>query len=280
MFLQRNTASQVFTIPGSLRAIADGSAVTSGTISWIKDGTSSAGSGTLTHVSSGCFTYQPTQTETDAKICGFILTGTGAVPLAGSIRTTNSDPNDGTRLGLLTLPNANAGASGGLPLSADSSGRVDVLKINGTSQTARDIGASVLLSSGTGTGQIILTAGNVTVGSNNDKSNYSLSSSQTFNLTGNITGSLSGSVGNVSGNVTISSGSVDAVWAKTMTELSAVPGVTADVLSALTWVFELARNKVTQTSSTQSVYKDNGSTVLATATVSDDGSVFTRNEFN
>ncbi|MBZ9926789.1 hypothetical protein [Mesorhizobium sp. BR1-1-4] len=41
----------------------------------------------------------------------------------------------------------------------DANGRVDVAKIAGTAQTARDIGASVLLSSGTGTGQISLTAG-------------------------------------------------------------------------------------------------------------------------
>lgn len=66
---------------------------------------------------------------------------------------------DATRFGLSALPNANAGASGGLPLSVDTSGRVDVLKINGTSQTARDIGASVLLSPGTGTGQLDFTSG-------------------------------------------------------------------------------------------------------------------------
>ncbi|MER8567623.1 hypothetical protein NKH85_17085 [Mesorhizobium sp. M0924] len=41
----------------------------------------------------------------------------------------------------------------------DANGRVDVIKIAGTTQTARDIGASVLLSSGTGTGQVSLTAG-------------------------------------------------------------------------------------------------------------------------
>ena len=45
----------------------------------------------------------------------------------------------------------------------DGSGRVDVGKIAVTAQTARDIGASVLLSAGTGTGQIDLTAGVVTV---------------------------------------------------------------------------------------------------------------------
>lgn len=43
--------------------------------------------------------------------------------------------------------------------SIDASGRIDVIKIAGTTQTARDIGASVLLSSGTGTGQISLSSG-------------------------------------------------------------------------------------------------------------------------
>lgn len=41
----------------------------------------------------------------------------------------------------------------------DANGRVDVSAIAGTVQTARDIGASVLLSSGTGTGQVSLAAG-------------------------------------------------------------------------------------------------------------------------
>lgn len=40
------------------------------------------------------------------------------------------------------IPNVAAGATNGLPLSVDSSGRVDVLKVNGTSQTAKDLGAS------------------------------------------------------------------------------------------------------------------------------------------
>ncbi|TIS73343.1 MAG: hypothetical protein E5W99_25865, partial [Mesorhizobium sp.] len=47
----------------------------------------------------------------------------------------------------------------GRTATVDANGRVDVSAIQGTSQTARDIGASVLLSSGTGTGQVSLTAG-------------------------------------------------------------------------------------------------------------------------
>lgn len=56
------------------------------------------------------------------------------------------------RLVFTDAPNANL-------LSVDSNGRVDVIKVNGTSQTARDLGASVLLSAGTGTGQLDFTSG-------------------------------------------------------------------------------------------------------------------------
>ncbi|WP_292471985.1 hypothetical protein [Mesorhizobium sp.] len=47
----------------------------------------------------------------------------------------------------------------GRTATVDANGRVDVGSISGTAQTARDIGASVLLSSGTGTGQVSLTGG-------------------------------------------------------------------------------------------------------------------------
>jgi hypothetical protein len=140
MFLQRNVASQSLVIPGSLRAVADGSAVTAGaTMTVVKDGTSAAAAGTLTHVSGGAFKYAPTQAETDCKILGYVLEGTGAVTVCGSIRTTSADPNDATRLGLTALPSAAAAASGGLPTV--------------------DAGNGVKLSVGTGTGQLSLASG-------------------------------------------------------------------------------------------------------------------------
>lgn len=112
------------------------------------------------------------------NVVGLMLHGaTNMAPCPVEIELTGWDNQDGVRGGLTAMPNAAAGANGGLPLAVDSSGRVDVLKINGTSQTARDIGASVLLSSGTGTGQISLSSGAVTVGANNDKTGYSLSQS-------------------------------------------------------------------------------------------------------
>lgn len=95
-----------------------------------------------------------------AKSCGFHLKGvTNMAPLPIEVQLLAVNVDDAVRMGMSSLPNANAGANGGLPLSVDASGRVDVLKINGTSQTARDIGASVLLSAGTGTGQLDFTSG-------------------------------------------------------------------------------------------------------------------------
>ena len=50
------------------------------------------------------------------------------------------NPYDGVRGGMTALPNAAAGANGGLPLG-DASGRVDVGKVLGTAQTAGDLAA-------------------------------------------------------------------------------------------------------------------------------------------
>lgn len=115
MFLRKNVASQVFTLPGTLRNISDGSAVTSGaSLTWVTDGTSTAAAGTLTHISDGAYKYQPTQSETNANICGFVLSKTGAVGLAGSVRTTGSDPSDAVRLGLTAMPNIASGNAGAI----------------------------------------------------------------------------------------------------------------------------------------------------------------------
>jgi hypothetical protein len=77
----------------------------------------------------------------------------------------------------------------------------------------------------------------------------------------------------------LASDAVTEIWAKAMTELSAVPGVTGTVLEAVSWVFSLARNKITQTATTQTLFKDDGSTTLAASTHSDDGTTHTRGEF-
>lgn len=69
---------------------------------------------------------------------------------------------------------------------------------------------------------------------------------------------------------------LDVLSVDTFAELSAVPGTSPTFLEKIQYLYELARNKITQTSTTQLLYKNDGTTTLATTTVSDDGTTFTR----
>lgn len=118
-------------------------------------GNPSAGATNATEIGNGW--YYVDLSTTDTGTAGPLITrGTVATIDNSEVAMTVVDAHNA---GFDGVPAVIAGASTGLPLSVDSSGRVDVLKINGTSQTARDIGASVLLSSGTGTGQLDFTSG-------------------------------------------------------------------------------------------------------------------------
>lgn len=90
-------------------------------------------------------------------------------PLPLEIELTGWNNQDAVRGGLTALPNANAEASGGLftrgsgagQINQAANGNIDVnaVKMSSTSLTGRDIGANVLLSAGTGTGQLDFTSG-------------------------------------------------------------------------------------------------------------------------
>ena len=102
-----------------------------------------------------------------------MIKGTGIAPLVLEYNLVAYDPLDTVRLGLTAIPNVVQGTTGAI-------------------------------STGNATGQ-------VTVATNNDKTGYSLSGTQTFNVTGNITGNLSGSVGSVTGAVGSVTGAVGSV---------------------------------------------------------------------
>jgi hypothetical protein len=109
-----------------------------------------------------------------------------------------------------------------------------------------------------------------------------------------VSGRIDASVGAVAANAitaaAIATGAIDAdalaadavteIWAKAMSDLTAVPGITASVLDAINWMFALSRNLITQTATTQIVKKDDGTTTLGTSTQSDDGTVHTRGEWS
>jgi hypothetical protein len=78
---------------------------------------------------------------------------------------------------------------------------MDVVRLGLTSIPNVAQGTTGSISTGNATGQ-------VTVATNNDKTGYALSGTQTFNVTGNITGNVSGSVGSVTGAVGSVTGNV------------------------------------------------------------------------
>ena len=119
---------------------------------------------------------------------------TNMAPVVLEYQIVAFNPDDSVRLGLTALPNAAAGAVGGLP-------------------------------TGNASGQ-------VTVATNNDKTGYSLSGTQTFNVTGNITGNVTGSVGSVSGAVGSVTGAVGSVASGGITAASIATGaIDADALA-------------------------------------------------
>lgn len=128
-------------------------------------------------------------------------TVTGMVVIGGRVRLVNYDPEDAVRFGLTALPNAAAEAAGGLytrgsgagQINQDANGRVDTRWVSG----------------------------NVTVGTNSDKTGYALSSAGVQAIWDALTSALTtvGSIGKLlvdNINATISSRSSHAaadVWA-------------------------------------------------------------------
>jgi hypothetical protein len=103
----------------------------------------------------------------------------------------------------------------------------------------------------------------------------------------------SGTAGNIIGtnvNATISSRStvttaqvnaevVDALNVDTYAEPSAVPAATATLAAKIGFLMSLARNKITQTATTQLLRNSGDTATIATSTDSDDGTTFTRGGF-
>jgi hypothetical protein len=119
------------------------------------------------------------------------IQATNARQYNAQIQIMAYDPYDVVRIGLTSIPNVAQGTTGAI-------------------------------STGNATGQ-------VTVVTNNDKTGYALSGTQTFNMTGSITGSLSGSVGSVTGAVGSVTGSVASVTGSVGSVTGAVGSVTGNV---------------------------------------------------
>ena len=98
-------------------------------------GNPSGGATNATEVANGWYYFAASTTDT-GTLGGLLVHGAeGTIDNVDLAFTVVGAFN----AGFTGIPAVIAGGSGGLPLSVDTSGRVDVLKVNGTSQTAGDI---------------------------------------------------------------------------------------------------------------------------------------------
>jgi hypothetical protein len=148
----------------------------------------------------------------------------------------------------------------------------------------------------------------VTVGTNNDKGGYSLSSNppsvvqirqemdtnstKLANLDATISSrstynggpveSVTGSVKSVTDPVSVTidpaviAEGIDGVFDAPLAELSSIPPANGSLKQAIKFLFYYFRNKRTVTSTQETLYKDNGVTQLGVSTLSDSGTVLTK----
>jgi hypothetical protein len=97
--MRRNIASQV--ICAQLISKTDGSNVTSGTttVYYLGDGgTQTSGGGTVTHGGNGCWSYVPTQAETNFAHVAFTFTNTSAITVTVQVYTKQYDSSGYTNV--------------------------------------------------------------------------------------------------------------------------------------------------------------------------------------
>ncbi len=73
---------------------------------------------------------------------------------------------------------------------------------------------------------------------------------------------------------------LDVLTVDTFAEPASVPAATASLKDKIGWLMTLARNRITQTNTTQTLYADDGTTPVGASTVSDDGTEFVKAEWS
>jgi hypothetical protein len=101
-------------------------------------------------------------------------------------------------------------------------------------------------------------------------------------VTGGVGGNVTGSVGSLAAQAKadVNAEMLDVMNVDTHAEPAGVPAATATLVAKINWITALCRNKITQTATTQTLRNDADSAAVATASVADDGTTFTRGEWS
>lgn len=156
------------------------------------------------------------------------------------------DLDDSVRAGLTALPNAAAEASGGLFTRGTGAGQVNQAA-NGQIDTN-----TVAMGSGVITATAIAADA---IGSSE------LAASAVSEIATAVNAEV-----------------VDALNVDTYSELTSLPGASPTIKQMMMFLYMMARNRMTTTSTQRKLYRDDASTVLGTWAVSDDGTTFEQGE--
>ena len=198
----RNSATPRPITVGSVVLIADGTVQTTGVSAKIRKdgGTWTAGSGS-TSVEEGVWSYTPTQGETDCEALEVLVYKASCYQAWQEVITT----------------------------AVSTFGRVQAAGLDADTVTASALATDAVTEIQSGLSTFDAGSDTVTVGTNNDKTGYSLTAGTGLgNQTANITGNLSGSVGSVTAGVTVTTNND-----KTGYSLTVAPPTAADVADAV-----------------------------------------------
>lgn len=140
----------------------------------------------------------------------------------------------------------------------------DALPNGGALTTITNNVAAILAD--TGTDGVVVASGS--------KTGYSLAADQSAVTVGTVNDLGATARGRVNAEV------LDVLNVDTFAEPSAVPAATSTLVAKIQWLFALARNKITQNATTQTLRNDADSASIGTSTVSDDGTTMTRGEWS
>lgn len=281
----KNTAGQK--IGAQLVTASDGSAFTgSVTVSVTVDAgtqaTGSVGSGACTHEGNGYHTYAPAQAETNGTLIAFTFTGTGAVPATVQVFTTGFDvtaaqwPANTTHFAGQTVT-----AAAGVTLPSSVASPTNITAASGVVLSSAGVQAiwdalMTALTTVGSVGKLLADNLNATVSSRLASASYTAPDNATIT---NIYSAVDTEVAAVLAAVDTEVAAILALLDDPRAEPGqGTPAVNADAVTKIDYLYKAFRNKITQDATTLKIYADDATTVDHKATVSDDGTTFTRGE--
>ena len=273
----KNAASPEQVSIGAVVQISDGAVQTSGCTVRIKpNGVAEGdGAGTTAYSTDGIVLYTPTQAETNYTSFILIAKKTGCIPVSITVVTTSS-ATPGT---VLLAPVTHTSAV--IPTVTTTTTATNVTTVSAGGISASSFAAGAITSTVIATDAIGADA--IAANAVAEIQNGLATASSLATVAGYIDTEIQQILTNIAALNNLSAAQVndevlDVLQTDTFAELAAVPAATSSLKDKLTYVFMWLRNKSTQTSSTRTLFADNGSTTVAAETVSDDGTTYTKGE--